>query len=100
MGFETVKTVIEADRNVVDISFFSQDPFLLDAKEVVHPALSEGTYCRPGSIYETMSPYKGIDQNQPLLLPGFLRLTTYQNWMEPGRYEETGRQLSLTNVMH
>lgn len=31
MGFETVKTVIEAGRDVVDISFFSEDPFLLDA---------------------------------------------------------------------
>jgi lysine 6-dehydrogenase len=30
MGFETVKTVIEAGRDVVDISFFSEDPFLLD----------------------------------------------------------------------
>jgi lysine 6-dehydrogenase len=31
MGFETVKTVIEAGRDIVDISFFSEDPFLLDA---------------------------------------------------------------------
>ena len=30
MGFDTVKTVIEAGRDVVDISFFSEDPFLLD----------------------------------------------------------------------
>lgn len=30
MGFETVKTVIEAGKNIVDISFFEQDPFLLD----------------------------------------------------------------------
>ena len=35
MGFETVKSVIEAGKNIVDISFFEQDPFLLDdlAKE-------------------------------------------------------------------
>ena len=35
MGFETVKSVIEAGNNIVDISFFEQDPFLLDdlAKE-------------------------------------------------------------------
>jgi len=31
LGFETVKAVIEAGRNVVDISFFSEDAFLLDA---------------------------------------------------------------------
>ncbi len=30
MGFETVKTVIEAGKNMVDISFFPEDPFLLD----------------------------------------------------------------------
>jgi lysine 6-dehydrogenase len=30
MGFETLKRVIEAGRNVVDISFFAEDPFLLD----------------------------------------------------------------------
>ncbi|PJA14963.1 MAG: saccharopine dehydrogenase [Elusimicrobia bacterium CG_4_10_14_0_2_um_filter_56_8] len=31
MGFETVKSVIEARRNIVDISFFPEDPFLLDS---------------------------------------------------------------------
>jgi lysine 6-dehydrogenase len=30
MGFEMVKKVIEAGKNVVDISFFPEDPFLLD----------------------------------------------------------------------
>lgn len=30
MGFETIKSVIEASKDVVDISFFSEDPFLLD----------------------------------------------------------------------
>lgn len=30
MGFETVKRVIEAKRNIVDISFFPENPFLLD----------------------------------------------------------------------
>jgi len=30
MGFETLKRIIEAGRNVVDISFFAEDPFLLD----------------------------------------------------------------------
>jgi len=35
MGFNTLKSIIEAGKNVVDISFFSEDPFLLDelAKE-------------------------------------------------------------------
>lgn len=31
MGFKTVRTVIEAQKNMVDISFFSEDPFELDA---------------------------------------------------------------------
>jgi len=31
MGFQTLKAVIEEKKNVVDISFFSEDPFLLDA---------------------------------------------------------------------
>ncbi len=30
MGFATVKTVLEAGRPIVDISFFPEDPFLLD----------------------------------------------------------------------
>src|SRR6187551_587463 len=30
MGFQTVKTVIEAGKNMVDISFFPEDAFLLD----------------------------------------------------------------------
>lgn len=30
MGFQTLKTVIEAGKNCVDISFFDEDPFLLD----------------------------------------------------------------------
>jgi saccharopine dehydrogenase-like NADP-dependent oxidoreductase len=30
MGYQTVKTVIEAGKNMVDISFFPEDPFLLD----------------------------------------------------------------------
>lgn len=30
LGFETLRSVIEAGKDVVDISFFSQDPFLLD----------------------------------------------------------------------
>jgi lysine 6-dehydrogenase len=30
MGFDTLKKVIQAGKNVVDISFFNEDPFLLD----------------------------------------------------------------------
>ena len=30
MGFETVRTVIESGKNMVDISFFPEDPFVLD----------------------------------------------------------------------
>jgi lysine 6-dehydrogenase len=30
MGFQTAKTIIEAGKNMVDISFFPEDPFLLD----------------------------------------------------------------------
>jgi len=30
MGFKTLKTVIEAGKNICDISFFDEDPFLLD----------------------------------------------------------------------
>ncbi len=30
MGYKTLERIIEAGRNVVDISFFEQDPFLLD----------------------------------------------------------------------
>ena len=30
MGYDTLKTIIEAGKNVVDIAFFPEDPFLLD----------------------------------------------------------------------
>ena len=30
MGFQTAKAVIESGKNMVDISFFPEDPFLLD----------------------------------------------------------------------
>lgn len=30
MGFSTLKSIIESEKNVVDISFFPEDPFLLD----------------------------------------------------------------------
>ena len=30
LGFETLRSVIEAGKNVVDIAFFAEDPFLLD----------------------------------------------------------------------
>lgn len=36
MGFETMKTVIEAGKNMVDISFFPEDPFELDALAKKH----------------------------------------------------------------
>ncbi len=32
MGFETLKTVIEAGKDIVDISFFPEDPFKLDKR--------------------------------------------------------------------
>ena len=38
MGFETCKTVIEAGKNMVDISFFPEDPFLLDDLAKKHNA--------------------------------------------------------------
>ncbi len=36
MGFKTLKTIIEAGKNVVDISFFPEDPFELDALAKKH----------------------------------------------------------------
>ncbi|MCS7274419.1 MAG: saccharopine dehydrogenase NADP-binding domain-containing protein [Candidatus Bipolaricaulota bacterium] len=31
LGFQTLKTVIECEKNIIDISFFAEDPFELDA---------------------------------------------------------------------
>lgn len=36
MGFETLRTVIESNKNIVDISFFEEDPFELDELAKVH----------------------------------------------------------------
>lgn len=34
LGFATLKAVLEADKDIVDISFFDEDPFSLDERSV------------------------------------------------------------------
>ena len=40
MGFETMKRVIEAGKNIVDISFYPEDPFELDALAIKHDVVA------------------------------------------------------------
>jgi lysine 6-dehydrogenase len=40
MGFQTVKTVIESGKNIVDISFFPEDAFLLDELAKQHNVIT------------------------------------------------------------
>lgn len=40
MGFQTLKTVIGAGKNIVDISFFPEDPFELDALAKKHDVIA------------------------------------------------------------
>lgn len=40
MGFETLKMVIQAGKNIVDISFFPEDPFELDALAQEHGVIA------------------------------------------------------------
>lgn len=40
MGFQTLKTIIESNKNVVDISFFPEDPFELDELAKKHNVIA------------------------------------------------------------
>jgi lysine 6-dehydrogenase len=119
MGFESLKKVIEAGKNVVDISFFPEDPFLLDelAKEKgvtavvdcgVAPGLSnviagyvetqldrvESYICYVGGlplVREWPYEYKAV----------FSPIDVLEEYTRPARYVEYGREVvrpALTDI--
>jgi lysine 6-dehydrogenase len=119
MGFESLKKVIEAGKNVVDISFFPEDPFVLDelakAKGVtavvdcgVAPGLSnviagyvetqvervERYICYVGGLPQVREwpyEYKAV----------FSPIDVLEEYTRPARYVEYGREVvrpALTDV--
>jgi len=119
MGYESLKKVIEAGKNVVDISFFPEDPFLLDelAKEKgvtavvdcgVAPGLSniiagyvetqvdrvESYICYVGGlplVREWPYEYKAV----------FSPIDVLEEYTRPARYVEHGREVvrpALTDI--
>ncbi len=109
MGFQTLKAVIEAKKNVVDIAFFSEDPFLLDglAKRnhvtaIVDCGVSPGmssilTGYVDGLLDEThnVNIYVGglpEDREWPYeFKAGFSPIDVIEEYIRPARYIENGK---------
>jgi len=69
LGFQTVRTVIEAGKNMVDISFFPEDPFLLDelAKKKNGRELKKQGVVKIG-FFQGGNPFFGLRSYQPTIV--------------------------------
>lgn len=112
MGFETLKTIIENGKNVVDISFFAEDAFALDdlakAKNVIAAVdcgVAPGTpdYLA-GALAQTMQ----IDDFEFLIgglhfhrsgpsqyLPTFSPTDVWEEYTRPARYVRDGQLITM-----
>ncbi|MFO7867422.1 MAG: saccharopine dehydrogenase C-terminal domain-containing protein [Candidatus Aminicenantes bacterium] len=111
MGFKTLKAVIEAGKNVVDIAFFPEDPFLLDhlAKNRsvtavvdcgVAPGMTNmlaGYADRILDTTEALSIYVGglpeVRQWPYEYKAGFSPLDVIEEYVRPARYVENGKMV-------
>ena len=109
LGFQTLKAVIEAKKNVVDIAFFSEDPFLLDdlakRNEVtaivdcgVSPGMSSilvGYVERMLEETHNINIYVGglpEDREWPYeFKAGFSPIDVIEEYIRPARYIENGK---------
>jgi len=110
MGFQTLKTIIEAGKNVVDISFFPEDAFLLDelAKKnnvtaVVDCGVAPGL-CNiiAGYHYKKMkmTGYECLVGGLPVVREWpfeykavFSPIDVIEEYTRPARYIENGKQI-------
>jgi lysine 6-dehydrogenase len=111
MGFQTLKAIIEAGRNVIDIAFFAEDPFLLDdlAKEKGVTAIMDcGVFPGMGSALVGRA-QRRLDRVDSLLtyvggLPEvrqwpweykavFSPIDVIEEYTRPARYVENGAQV-------
>ncbi len=109
IGYQTLETIIKADKNVVDIAFFPEDPFLLDdlAKKHNVIALVDCGVC-PG-MSSTLAGYVDhlLDETKSILtlvggLPEqrvwpyeykavFSPIDVIEEYTRPARYVENGK---------
>ena len=111
MGFETLRRVIEAGKNVVDISFFPEDPFLLDdaarAKGVtavvdcgVAPGLCNVIAGYASNLLDTTDRYVCYVGGLPIVRQWpfeykavFSPLDVLEEYTRPARFVEYGREI-------
>lgn len=109
MGFQTLKTIIEAGKDVVDIAFFPEDPFLLDelAKEKgVKVIVDCGVMPGMGSILVGQAAAQLDETEEALIYVGglpvkrewpyeykavFSPIDVIAEYIRPARYIEGGR---------
>jgi lysine 6-dehydrogenase len=111
MGFQTLKATIEAKKNVVDISFFPEDPFLLDAvakKNNVTAVVDCGVAPGMSSIL-VGHVHQLLDEMHNVLIyvgglpevrewpyefkAGFSPIDVIEEYIRPARYIENGRSV-------
>lgn len=108
MGFQTLKSVIEAGKNVVDIAFFPEDPFLLDSLAKEHKVTAIVDFgVAPGMSNVLIAYAEGIldEMHSVLILVGglpkvrewpyeykavFSPVDVIEEYTRPARYIENG----------
>ena len=112
MGFETLKTIIERDKNVVDISFFAEDAFRLDELArsrgviaAVDCGVAPGT---PDYLVGSLVGQMQVDDFEFLIgglhfrraapeqyLPTFSPTDVWEEYTRPARYVREGRVITM-----
>jgi len=109
MGFQTLQTIIEAGKNVVDIAFFAEDPFLLDdlaKKKKVTAIVDCGVMPGMGNMLIGQAASQLDEIEEVLILVGglpevrewpyeyravFSPLDVIEEYTRPARYMENGK---------
>jgi len=109
MGFQTLQTIIEAGKNVVDIAFFAEDPFLLDdlaKRKKVTAIVDCGVMPGMGSMLVGQAASQLDEIEEVLILVGglpevrewpyeyravFSPLDVIEEYTRPARYMENGK---------
>jgi saccharopine dehydrogenase-like NADP-dependent oxidoreductase len=113
MGFATLKAVLEADKDVVDISFFDEDPFLLDdlARERgriaivdcgVAPGCSNLVLGRMAAALDRVDSFVclvgglPVERTWPFELKAvFSPIDVLEEYTRPARFKRFGRMVTL-----
>jgi saccharopine dehydrogenase-like NADP-dependent oxidoreductase len=111
LGFHTLEAVIEAGKDVVDISFFSEDPFALDAAAKKHNVTAVvDCGVAPGMSNVLIGHVHGIlDETHSVMIyvgglpevrewpyefkAGFSPIDVIEEYVRPSRYVENGRMV-------